>query len=237
MFSYKPGFARIGVVAVMIITSACAAPAPQVIEVTRVVLQTVVVTQIVERIVTATSEPLQPTVTLLPTQTESSILSLTPAITLTPWILPEGFAADVYPPPLPLSGQAAVTFTACPNPIGLEEFAGFPVETAIDLVNNLRSGDLQKMRRATDPALWFSLHPSKQETQEVTKAWFDGRVFPASGSAYAEMLSGQCGAEVVRLSWWAKVCPGPCQPGGSESLKDDYFFFWRNGVALIWLVL
>lgn len=237
MFGYQHRLTRLVVTTLVVLISACGSSSTAIIEVTRVVPQTVVVTQVVERVVTATSEKFRPAVTLLPTQTEPSMPIAVPAITPTPWILPEGFAADVYLPPLPLSGQGAVTFTACPNPAGLEVFAGFPVETAIELINNLRSGDLQKMRRATDPALWSSLPPGQQETQDVTNTWFDGGVLPASESAYAEMLNGQCGAEVVRLSWWAKVCPGPCQPGGSESLKDDYFFFWRNGVALIWLVL
>ncbi len=236
MSGYKQNNAIFILAAFAMLLNTCGVSERQTVEVTRVVPQTVVVTQIVERLITATAEPPQPKDTTQTTQTEPAMPDLSPDLTSTPWILPEGFEADVYLPPMPPAGEGAVTFPYCPNPAGLEEFTGFPVETALELINNLHSGDLEKMRRATDPALWQSLQNGIPEIGEVTKDWLDGEIFPASESPYAEVLSAQCGAEVVRLSWSAIVCPGPCQPGGSESLKDDYFFLWRNGVALIWLI-
>jgi hypothetical protein len=57
-----------------IILASCSAPTPQIVEVTRVVPQTMVVTQVVqvEKLITATPEPTQPlpTPTLAPTSTE-----------------------------------------------------------------------------------------------------------------------------------------------------------------------
>jgi Tol biopolymer transport system component len=198
-------------------------------------------------VTTLPSDP-SPTMIPLPTKTEALAPTSTEKPTLAPsplpparltsivWFLPEGFEANVYLPPLPLSGQGVASLTNCPNPLGLEEFAGFPVETAIDLINNLNSGDMEQMRRASDPAMWSMLQADQAKVQNVTESWFDGMVFRADASPYAEMLSAVCGEDVVRLSWSATICRGPCQTGGSESLKDHYFFFWRNGRALIWLV-
>jgi hypothetical protein len=151
--------------------------------------------------------------------------------------LPEGFEASVYLPPVPLSGDGAVTFAACPNPSGLEEFEGFPKETAVDLINNLRSGDAIRMQHATDPALWSLLDQFGTTPEPITLDWLDGKVQRATQSPYADMLTNQCGSEVVRLSWWVAVCPGSCHLNAAEALKSHYFLFWRNGIALIWLVL
>ena len=55
------------VLSVVIFISGCSSPTPQPLEVTRIVPQTVIVTQIVERVITATPEPATPTPTLTPT--------------------------------------------------------------------------------------------------------------------------------------------------------------------------
>jgi hypothetical protein len=168
----------------------------------------------------------------LPTITPSP-----PAPDRTPWALPAGFSADVYLPPVPISGQGAVTFGSCPDPDGLEEMAGFPKETAIDLINNLWSGDGTTARLAADPALWPLADQPREPREKIALDWFDGRVQPAARSAYADMLAAQCGETVVSFSWTATICPGPCATNTSESLKEDYFMFWRRDTALIWAVI
>lgn len=53
-----------GILSVVIFISGCTSPTPQPLEVTRIVPQTVIVTQIVERVISATPEPATPTPTL-----------------------------------------------------------------------------------------------------------------------------------------------------------------------------
>ena len=89
---------------------------------------------------------------------------------------------------------------------------------------------------ATDPSLWPLLSQIRPQSEPVTKKWFDGKIRPASESPYADMLTAQCGEAVVRYSWWAVVCPGPCKPGGPEAAKSHYFFIARR-LLLLWLYL
>jgi hypothetical protein len=153
-----------------------------------------------------------------------------------PFALPEGFDAEAYLPPVPLAGEGAVTFVACPNPNGLEDMAGFPTESAIDLINNFSSGDVMRMQTATDPSLWPLLSRVRPRSESVTDAWFDGAVRPAVESPYTELLASQCGETVVQHSWWAIVCPGPCKASQGEAVKSHYFFIARR-LLLLWLYL
>jgi hypothetical protein len=173
----------------------------------------------------------------------SATLTATPNITplpsstppAAPSPTPELFPTEIYPDPVPRSGEGAVFFDLCPNPAGIEDFAGFPIETAIDLVNLLHSGDRQEQMKATDAALWPTLDTYADGSQQIDGYWFDGKVERAVNSPYAATLAGQCGQQTIDQSWTARVCPGPCSQSTSESLKEDYFFLWR-GYALIWMV-
>jgi hypothetical protein len=173
--------------------------------------------------------------TISPTSVDTK--TPTPEITVNPDSSPtsEVFPTEIYPGPVPRTGAGGVPFEWCPNPAGVEHFAGFPIETAIDLINNLHSGDLQKERQATDPAAWPMLDQYAYGTDQLDASWFDGAIQPGLKSPYAQMLAAQCGQDVINQSWTARICPGPCSANTSESLKADYFFLWR-GNALIWMV-
>jgi len=41
-----------------------------------------------------------------------------------------------------------------PNPVGIKDLAGFPIEAAIDFINNLHTGEIQEERQVTDPVVW-----------------------------------------------------------------------------------
>jgi hypothetical protein len=46
---------------------------------------------------------------------------------------------------------------------------------------------------------------------------------PATESAYFEVVAAVCGAEVLELSWFVRVCSVPCAEETSASLPIDYF--------------
>lgn len=82
-----------------VLLASCAAPAPQTIEVTRVVQQTVLVTQVVEveKIITATPAPTEPAPTAMPAVTETApattpLASAEGDQSFTAWCMPIGKA-------------------------------------------------------------------------------------------------------------------------------------------------
>jgi hypothetical protein len=150
--------------------------------------------------------------------------------------LQAGFDPAVYPPAVPTSGQAATFLKACPDPSRLEDIADLPLETALERVDDLRSDDLLTMMAASDPSWWDFLSSGVPDGGMVTAEWADTPLFPARQSPYAANIANQCGDDLLAKSWSLRICPGPCAPGGPESLKADYFFLKRNGIVLIWMI-
>lgn len=143
----------------------------------------------------------------------------------------------IYPSPVPLMGTWKAT-AGCPNPKGLEEFEfGMPVETVIYSLEELWSGDLERMRRVTDPALWPLLIPGEGQAVSVSPNGVRTRQ-SASASPYADRITALCREEITKLTWHVEVvCPKLCSLlGGLQSRSINVFLLSRNGWWLIWAI-
>lgn len=161
---------------------------------------------------------------------------MAPSETPTLWVLPEGFSTQVYLAPLPLALGAWPAKAGCPNPAGLVDFEfGMPVETVVYMWDEVRSGDLHRQRQVTDPALWPLLSAAAAAGEPTTPDWVR-EPMPAGDSPYADLIAAQCGREILELTWLVEVCPGPCLPGGSESLISQVLMIRRGAHWLIWAV-
>lgn len=156
--------------------------------------------------------------------------------TLTPWVAPPGFQAEVYPPPLPVVEGVNISplSAGCPNPAGLERGRELDLGTALEVLNTFLGPDgLDAKRRVTDPAFW-PLLSSEGRSAPWPRDWLE--VHPASASPYGDLLANGCGKHTLELTWWAKVCPGPCKESEvtSPALIGHLFLIRREGHWLVW---
>ncbi len=164
----------------------------------------------------------------------STIASST--LTVTPFIAPLGFSTDIYPSPSPVAEGIVLGLSAgCPNSTGLEKATQLSFDTALDVLKNWLSGDLDRMRHATDPAYWPLLNP--EGSKRLLRSEELGVPQPANASPYAELIANGCGKQIMGLSWWVTICPGPCQdPAVSRnpSLIGHIYLIERKGHWLVW---
>lgn len=139
---------------------------------------------------------------------------------------------DIYLPPLPLQFGAWPATGGCPNPQGLEDFAGFLPESATEVLQFVATGTQEAELQWTDPAYWsVMIFPFKGKA--ITQDWIR-KPTRVSESPYAQLVTAQCGEETMKLSWWVQVCPGSCQSSGiSEALMTNTFWINRKQ-WLIW---
>ncbi|HLE30834.1 MAG TPA: hypothetical protein VI793_22105 [Anaerolineales bacterium] len=145
--------------------------------------------------------------------------------------------SDIYPSPVPLSGQAAwLDGQLCPNPAGLERADELPLETAREIIMAYFSGGSDTARRVSDPAHWGSMFNTALSSEQLKPDWFETPQ-PARAAPYAGMVEAQCGQEVLGVSWWVVYCYAPCnQPNRSASLANDFFLINRTGHWLVWFM-
>lgn len=178
--------------------------------------------------------PATATLTVAPTATLFKT-GLTP----TPFVAPTSFAIDIYPPPLSVAkGVVWWVGQGCPNPTGLEKVSQLPIDQVIQVLTDFSSGELYKMRQASDPAYWALLNPGEPRYRPGSKDWITTPQ-PANASPYAEFLTNACGAETVEKSWWVQLCPGPCQDPNvtrAAALIGHAYLISRKGHWLIWAV-
>jgi hypothetical protein len=192
---------------------------------------------------TATPTPVIPTVTLTPVYPTKDIKpphrEPRPTATPTPWMPPPGFLADIYPLPLPVAeGVVWWVGQGCPNPTGLEKADHLPLEAVLEVLTGLGSGDLDIMRRVSDPAFWPLLEPGGWRQEPWPRDWVEVPQ-PASASPHAEFIANACGEEILERSWWVKLCPGPCQDPNvarAASLTGHFYLIKRKGHWLVWAV-
>jgi hypothetical protein len=159
-----------------------------------------------------------------------------PINTSAPWTPPPGFPEEIYKAPLPLKGGAWPATSGCPDPEELEEMPLLLSETAVTLMQGLSSGNLDRMREVSDPALWPLLNPEGAAKEPITADWI-GKIQLVSDTPFAGLVSAQCGENTMQMSWWFEFCPGPCGgSSGSEALNSQVFVISRNGQWLIWAV-
>ncbi|HEV8633628.1 MAG TPA: hypothetical protein VG370_05215 [Chloroflexota bacterium] len=102
------------------------------------------------------------------------------------------------------------------------------------MLSDLGSADLDRSRRASDPAFW-----------SVSRGWPTtwprerlGTPQPVTNaSPYADLLANACGKEIMERSWWVTLCPGPCQDPAvarAAALTGYLFLVKRNGHWLVW---
>lgn len=172
-------------------------------------------------VATATATALPPTATMPP-----------PSATPSPTIV--ALPTDIYPPALPLSPKVIwIKGQGCPNPVGLQEASTLSIDVALDVLNQLFSGDLDKMRAVTDPAYWPLLTAGEGRAEPLPQDWIRTPQ-PARDSPYADLIANACGQDTLDKSWWVEHCAGPCKDVRSESLKGHFYFIQRAGHWLVW---
>ncbi len=149
------------------------------------------------------------------------------------------YPEDIYKPPLPLQFGSWPATSGCPNHEGLQESDLDSTAAIFRASELLFTGVSLREKAVSDPALWPLLpFPSRTDTtglKQFDETWID-TIRKADETEFAQLILNQCGEEVARLTWVAKICPGPCAQNASESLKDDLFFINRAGMWLIWAV-
>lgn len=143
--------------------------------------------------------------------------------------------SPVVPAPLPTKEGTLLYLSAgCPNPEGVEVTAVLSRKEALEVLNQLITGNREQQLQVTDPALWPLLPPEKGEP------FWEGNLsepHPARESPYADLLTNACGVNALEALWWVEVCPGSppsqfdqCPPG----IRGHFFFIHRGGRWLLW---
>jgi DNA-binding CsgD family transcriptional regulator len=168
-----------------------------------------------------------------PIVTSTSELSAMPTTTWIPEVNSPVYPDQkIYLPPLPLQFGAWPATAGCPNPEGLEDFAGLLPESALDVIQHFAVGTREAEMQWSDPAYWpVLINPF--EGQTITKDWIK-EITPVSKSTYAQLITSQCGGETMKLSWLVQVCPGPCQSNDGALAINTNVFMINRMQWLIW---
>jgi hypothetical protein len=142
--------------------------------------------------------------------------------------------AEAYPAPYPTLSQGGAILAGCPNPAGLQELPGVTEETAVALLTDFRSGDIDRARDVSDPGIWPIIPDLPPSPVQPEVAWLDGSPYPASHSPYAEAIANQCGEPLLKMSWAFTICDPACNVSHSQSLEEEYFVLSRADHLLIW---
>jgi hypothetical protein len=142
--------------------------------------------------------------------------------------------AEAYPAPYPTLSPGGAILAGCPNPAGLQELPGVTEETAVALLTDFRSGDIDRARDVSDPGIWPIIPDLPPSPVQPEVAWLDGSPYPASHSPYAEAIANQCGEPLLKMSWAFTICDPACNVSHSQSLEEEYFVLSRADHLLIW---
>ncbi len=130
-----------------------------------------------------------------------------------------------HPSPLPfLQPVNGITASGCPDLTDVKAQTDLPVDTALQLINALRSGDLRAFEAASDRSYWPSSQTVLSPRENAIAA--DIQVYPATQTPYDGIIRTGCGQETLDLSWWVEV--------GTGALGEHYFLINREGNWLVW---
>ena len=167
------------------------------------------------------------------------VRSSTPMPNSTPTPTSAAFPTDIYPPPVAVAPGIIISpmGTGCPNPDGLEKADQLPRTAVNEVFRSLASGDVDTMRRVTDPAYWPFLRDMGIGTPRPFSEDALSDAQPASESPCAGLIGNACRSKTLELSWWVKSCPGPCTDpdvARSASLMGNFYLIQRRGHWLAW---
>jgi DNA-binding CsgD family transcriptional regulator len=170
-----------------------------------------------------------------PSATSTSEYTVLPTSTWIPEVISPVFPdQNIYLPPLPLQFGAWPATAGCPNPEGLQDFAGLLPESALDVVQHFAVGTREAEMQWSDSAYWpVLINPF--EGQNITQDWIKD-ITPVSKSTYAQLVTSQCGEETMKLSWLVQVCPGPCQSSDGALAIISNVFMINRMQWLIWAI-
>ncbi len=156
----------------------------------------------------------------IPGPTSASTPLSTPSFTPVP-----NYPADIYPSPLPFVQPVnGITASGCPDLTDVKAQTELPVDTALQLINALRSGDINAFEAASDRSYWLSSQTVLSPRENAIAA--DIQVHPAIETPYDGIIRTGCGQETLDLSWWVEV--------GTGALGEHYFLINRAGTWLVW---
>jgi hypothetical protein len=131
----------------------------------------------------------------------------------------------IHPSPLPfLQPVNGITASGCPDLTDVKVQTELPVDTALQLINALRSGDINAFEAASDRSYWPSSDTVLSPRENAIAA--DIQVHPAIQTPYDGIIRTGCGQETLDLTWWVEV--------GTGALGEHYFLINRYGNWLVW---
>ncbi len=131
----------------------------------------------------------------------------------------------IHPSPLPfLQPVNGITASGCPDLTDVKAQDELPLDTALQLINALRSGDINAFEAASDQSYWPSSQTVLSPRENAIAA--DIQVHPAIQTPYDGIIRTGCGQETLDLSWWVEV--------GTGALGEHYFLINRDGNWLVW---
>jgi hypothetical protein len=156
----------------------------------------------------------------IPRPTSASTTLSTPSFTPVP-----NFPRDIYPSPLPfLQPVNGISTRGCPDLTNVDVQSELPVDTALKLINALRSGDLDIFKQASDQSYWPAPQTVLSSRENVNPS--DIQVHPAVQTPYDGLIRTGCAQKTLDLSWWVEV--------GTGALGEHYFLINRSGNWLVW---
>jgi hypothetical protein len=172
-----------------------------------------------------------PEPTLTPPGARPTATPVSPTATPAPTYPPDpAFPEDVYPPARPFlqpktASRLWITGNGCPDGAGLQQGEPPDAKTLAPVLKAVRSGDVVAIRQNSDAAYWPATGLSLR--LELWLNTWNLTIQPADQSPHAGSLTGLCGAQVLRASWWAQV--------NDNGFTTDYFLIRRGGRWLVWL--
>ncbi len=131
----------------------------------------------------------------------------------------------IHPSALPfLQPVNGITASGCPDLTDVKAQTELPIDTALQLINALRSGDIRAFEAASDQTYWPSPQTVLSPRENAIAA--DIQVHPAIQTPYDGIIRTGCGQETLDLSWWVEV--------GTGALGEHYFLINRDGNWLVW---
>jgi hypothetical protein len=168
------------------------------------------------------TEMVIPTTTYTPYGTQKLITSPSITSSVTP---STDFPAAIYPPLKPfLKPVNGITTSGCPDLANVSTKTDLPSDTAIQLIDALLSGDLEKFKKASDQTYWLAPQVVLTNSENVNPTQI--QIHPAIQTPYDGLVRTGCGQETLDLSWWVEV--------GTGALGEHYFLINRSDTWLVW---
>lgn len=164
---------------------------------------------------------------------------------LTPTSIPTGpaptrtpdpdFPAEIYPAPLPFQNPVnGLIANGCPDLDGVQRGEYPSMDTVIDVLAQLGSGDWQQFRQASDQAYWPLTVPALSVVKLPRPE--ELQISPAATSSYSGLIENGCGQQTLDLSWYVRRCVEDCSnPQRFIALDTHFYLINRKGHWLVWV--